>query len=260
MWAIGPLQYDYANFCEISSKDEKIFSTFKSDSRYSPIVSGVNQNQGQQYLEKLLNNKSDFIKSPNLQIAKMGDLFGKPVTFEYEKVGNISPVLLRYLSVLEELKKEFESLDNFSIVEIGAGFGDQCRLIQSFFKIKDYTIVDIPQALLLSKKYINGFGFEATPIKSDDVNQEIFNGFDLVISNYAISELSKDIQKIYLEKIIKNSKRGYITYNFLREDQSLEKPFSHREFKSELEKLGFSVKTYNENVRKSECEVLIWNS
>lgn len=36
---------------------------------------------------------------------------------------------------------------------------------------------------------------------------------DLFISNCAFSELNREIQKEYLEKVIMKSKRGYITWN-----------------------------------------------
>ena len=39
------------------------------------------------------------------------------------------------------------------------------------------------------------------------------NNYDLVISNYAFTELPRHIQEIYLEKVILNSRRGYIIYN-----------------------------------------------
>jgi hypothetical protein len=41
----------------------------------------------------------------------------------------------------------------------------------------------------------------------------------LVISNYAFSEISRDIQEIYVEKIIQKSKRGYITYNEINKSE-----------------------------------------
>jgi hypothetical protein len=37
--------------------------------------------------------------------------------------------------------------------------------------------------------------------------------YDLVISNYAFTELRREIQDVYLEKIILPSCRGYISYN-----------------------------------------------
>jgi len=37
--------------------------------------------------------------------------------------------------------------------------------------------------------------------------------YDLVLSNYAFTELPRAIQDVYLNKVILNSERGYITYN-----------------------------------------------
>jgi hypothetical protein len=37
--------------------------------------------------------------------------------------------------------------------------------------------------------------------------------YDLVISNYAFSELSRDLQKAYLDKVILRAKRGYMLCN-----------------------------------------------
>ena len=39
------------------------------------------------------------------------------------------------------------------------------------------------------------------------------NQYDLVISNYAFTELPREIQTVYYEKIISKSAKGYITYN-----------------------------------------------
>ena len=40
---------------------------------------------------------------------------------------------------------------------------------------------------------------------------------DLVISNYAFSELTRSVQEIYLQNLILKSARGYITWNSLSE-------------------------------------------
>ena len=37
--------------------------------------------------------------------------------------------------------------------------------------------------------------------------------FDLVISNYAFSELPRNLQEIYMNKVILNSRCGYLTMN-----------------------------------------------
>jgi hypothetical protein len=50
------------------------------------------------------------------------------------------------------------------------------------------------------------------------MNELTKQDYDLFISNYAFTELRREIQDVYLEKIIKNSKRGYITYNEITPD------------------------------------------
>ena len=45
------------------------------------------------------------------------------------------------------------------------------------------------------------------------INKEVPSNYDLVISNYAFSELPKDLQTVYIDKVLKKSKRGYLTMN-----------------------------------------------
>ena len=49
--------------------------------------------------------------------------------------------------------------------------------------------------------------------KTTTINEEIAEEYDLVISNYAFSELPKSLQIKYIEKVLIKSKRGYITMN-----------------------------------------------
>jgi hypothetical protein len=50
------------------------------------------------------------------------------------------------------------------------------------------------------------------------MNELAIDSYDLVISNYAFTELTREIQDVYLKKVILNSKRGYITYNEISPD------------------------------------------
>jgi hypothetical protein len=50
-------------------------------------------------------------------------------------------------------------------------------------------------------------------VRYKTMNELEIQNYDLVISNYAFSELPRSIQDVYLSKIILNSKKGYITFN-----------------------------------------------
>ncbi|MCP2727331.1 hypothetical protein NJ959_02445 [Symplocastrum sp. BBK-W-15] len=99
---------------------------------------------------------------------------------------------------------------------MGVGYGGLCRIIDSYFKqVKSYCLVDLAPVLKLAQKYLNHFQI-TTALSyqtSDALNPE--QKYDLVISNYAFTELRREIQYIYLEKVILNSCKGYITYNYI---------------------------------------------
>ena len=50
-------------------------------------------------------------------------------------------------------------------------------------------------------------------IKLVNFRKKVPASYDLFISNYAFTELPRRIQDIYLERVILNSVKGYITYN-----------------------------------------------
>ena len=125
--------------------------------------------------------------------------------------GLISPSTLRYVKVLSELESIFGSLANKKIVEIGIGYGGQSKLIMDYFNIDEYNFVDLPEVLGLTKKYLEKYDYKNLNYYTYDGLPE--KNYDIVISNYAFTECNKDIQKIYLEKIINKSKSGYITGN-----------------------------------------------
>ena len=143
---------------------------------------------------------------------KQNDEWGNPKLCEYSKIGKISPTTLRYIKVLSDLISFFGQLDDINICEIGVGYGGQCRIINSITSPSNYILVDIKPALMLTQKYLDKYVLNSVIkyITMDELGDECY---DLVISNYAFSELERSIQDVYLQKIILNSKKGYITYN-----------------------------------------------
>jgi hypothetical protein len=79
-------------------------------------------------------------------------------------------------------------------------------------KVKFATLFDLPIVSRLIERYLDSYllrgGYQATTI-----NKTIAADYDLVISNYAFSELPKEVQMAYVNKILRTSKRGYLTMN-----------------------------------------------
>lgn len=260
MWATTVNVNPYLEVCAKAVSSEEIFNKFKGEVAYRGIVTGVSELQGRQYFDKLKKSNSYFLSEEVLQKAKFADSIGSPVKFVYGDIGEISPTTLRYLNVMHELTKEFGKLNNFKVIEIGCGYGEQCQLINQFCEIQDYTVVDEPIVLSLVGKYIGRLGQPIPRMTScHEVKQLQSEEYDLVISNYAYSELNKDTQDVYFEKFVSRSRRGYMTYNALKNSPDRSKPYDYREFIEMLSQAGYNVKNYNENVTRSECEVIVWS-
>jgi hypothetical protein len=125
---------------------------------------------------------------------------------------------LRYLKVYIDLKKYFENLGQLKIVEIGVGFGGQSSLISLIEGPVSYIFYDIPPVLDLTKKFIDRMQLTGHFEFIDGRNPKPSRP-DLVISNYAFSELNRELQEIYLKNVIRYSPRGYITWNSLSADR-----------------------------------------
>lgn len=210
----------YPCFCELASHDDGVFARFRNDPIYKGVVETVSREAGLDYLNKILEqskalpfNFSGFMKN---------DLLGDPQIFTYRygflKLKNISfsPTTLRYIKVLVDLMDLFGSLNDMRIVEIGGGYGGQCSVISSFFKLAHYTIVDLDPCLKLTKKYLETLGVRGVSYANMHEFEEVNNRgvIDLVISNYAFSELSRSVQDEYVSKIISESSKGYFMCNF----------------------------------------------
>lgn len=163
----------------------------------------------------------------------------------------ICPSTLRYTKVLADLMK-FIRLDGLKIAEIGVGYGGQCRVINAVTKPKEYTLVYIKPALLLAQTYLDGYILPSL-MKYRTMNELKILNYDLVISNYAFSELKRDIQDVYLQKIILNSKHGYITYNEITPDE-------FRSYtKDELVEIITNAKIMEENPKTHEKNcIILW--
>lgn len=199
----------YPAFCYNAATDDDIFSTFRTNKVYTNVLEHVDYETGAKYLAQIILERDVFSRIDNL---KENDKFGGSVRVNYPEVSGISPSTLRYIKILTDLKRLFGSLCGLEICEIGVGYGGQCRIIEDYYDVKSYTLVDIPSALMLCRKYLNCFA--SLPknefLLPDDI---IPRKFDLVISNYAFTELRREIQDQYLQDIILNSSRGYIIYN-----------------------------------------------
>ena len=143
-----------------------------------------------------------------------------------------------------------------SIAEIGIGYGGQCRIIKSMFPDVKYTLFDLPEVLGLAERYLNNYDQYKSGIRYVDGGHiYIQDNYDMVISNYAFSELIPDVQDMYLDKVILRSKRGYITWN----SSSLNN-FGGYSVSELLEKIPGSFRIDEQPLTHPDNCIILWGS
>ena len=192
----------------IIDSDRKL-RRFRRIYNYREILEHLDYQMGMEYVTGLDSNKLRTIANhPNVVKA---DFLGKPRRFKYNGIGKISPTTLRYIATAFDIDSKIKLSKIETIVEIGAGYGGQINIINSLYPGKRYLVFDLPKV----QKLINYFLTSISPINvsMEDIRNYRSTKVDLVISNYAFSELPKELQVEYLETVISNSKNGYMLMN-----------------------------------------------
>jgi len=150
--------------------------------------------------------------------AKIGQtLLGNPVTLPGPSELQIN---LDHFFSIEEftfLNKNLHFDDIAHVLEIGAGFGRTAQaLIKLVRNIERYTIVDIPEVLSLSCRYLEKVLSEqefsklsfinAFDLRADDRQ---FGPLDLVINIDSFQEMTQETITFYLERIVRKARFFY---------------------------------------------------
>ena len=190
-------------------RNERNFRRFRRIYDYREILEHVDYNLGLRYLTKIKQTDSKLLE--NFDLFKDNDVLGKPRIHNFPRIGKTSPTTLRYVAVASEVKELFAGQEISNMVEIGAGYGGQALIFEKMSYFSKYKIFDLPDVQLLIAKYLANF--EVRGVSFPDIYNVNIVESDLVISNYAFSELPRNLQEIYLERVIKHAKNGYLLMN-----------------------------------------------
>tara|TARA_B100000886_G_C20383004_1_gene474759 strand:+ start:125 stop:952 length:828 start_codon:yes stop_codon:yes gene_type:complete len=214
----------YPDFCLKAAKNESYFKNFKRNIIYTQVLEHVSEKDGLKYqkeIDKLLQKESLQKYNQKLfSLAALNDSIGNPKKFFFQGRA-LSPTSLRYIKVALEIIDLIQGKKINSIVEIGGGYGGQALLLSPLLKKEGiYTIFDLEEVTKLIAKFASmTFIDNRISLKNKiDIEKE----YDLFISNYALSELTKTHANQYLKKVLSKSRHGYITYNNPGDNDSLE--------------------------------------
>jgi hypothetical protein len=195
--------------CIKIAESPELFNTFKQNHIFRHVIG--NDLLSKETADILYKNiETDLSILDKISVYKTNDIYGSPNLYDYPLTGNISPGTLYFLNILQSLKNHFGDISNFDIVEIGSGYGGQAKIILDH-SVKSYSMIDVLPTLNLCKKYLSAFEYEN--VNFYDSNVIPTNTYDLVISNWCLSEFDETGILNYIESVIRYCNNGYFLMN-----------------------------------------------
>lgn len=207
--------HEYLDICERAATTDA-FDRFRRDVNYMAILEHVSRRLGGDYLQLAAS-----AGLPNDVIERLAtDDTGSPLRYFYPGFGDapLSSTVLRYLKVATDVQRLFGDWAGWTIAEIGIGFGGQCRVMRELHTPGHYILFDLPPVLALAERYLSESGAGTSGLALVDGRDPQHAECDLLISNYAFSELTRPVQEMYLDRVIATARRGYVTYNQISPD------------------------------------------
>jgi putative sugar O-methyltransferase len=191
--------------------DEALLSNFRRKYDYREILEHVSFSLGKQYLDLIKYSMPDSYNQLLLENLR-NDSFGNPYRYKYSEKLCISPTTLRYIYTAIDIERTIGLGRNESVVEIGVGYGGQAAVLESLYKVSNYDAFDLPEVISLANVYLKKINSRIR-FDSRDIHRAQDKVWDIAISNYAFSELNKDLQIRYLGSILSKTSRGYMIMN-----------------------------------------------
>lgn len=206
----SPFITECAKICE----NEEMFQNFKRNGVFCGII--ANDVRDKRTSDSLYNKLKDTELFKDIDKYKSNDLYGNPVLYEYPSIGSISPGTLYFMDILNDILDKFGDISNLNVIEIGSGYGGQAKVLLDY-GVKSYTCVDVLEPLNLCKKYLGLFDYDNTSFittnELEKLDSPSFKKYELVISNWCLSEFDEYGMSYYVDKIIKNVDKGYFLMN-----------------------------------------------
>ena len=206
----------FPEFCYFAARHDDVFKNFKRNPVYTRVVEYLSPEVGQKCFEYIMRSNALRLSEDEWNFFLRSDSIGNPFIGEYtfgdwKIIG--SPSTLRYVKVLIDIVSLFD-VDKFkTVTEIGVGYGGQCRVLMNALPINRYNLVDLPEVLALTEKFLTALNQTGDLRYIDGTHLYHDAPCDFFISDYAFSELTKPAQDVYLKKIVSKAKAGYVTWD-----------------------------------------------
>lgn len=197
----------FAQVCLEAVSDESRFLVFKQNPYFNLLWENRTEEEGVEDI-KWIELHAPFVFE-HLEKLRAIDAIGSPRVYSYGEYGALSPYTLHLAAFSGEIAAHCGDLSGKRIVQIGAGYGGLCQVIQALFPVDSYTLIDLPEQLELAKKYLSCAGIEQVSYLTPDQLPEGIS-FDVLLSDQSFSEFNRHYQEIFVNKLFCHSHSGYV--------------------------------------------------
>jgi putative sugar O-methyltransferase len=209
---------EYLDACKKAVTDEYIFNSFKNMTGYQHILEHTSVEQAKIYSDKIIQliKKCNLDENEIIPASKANDFIGSPELTNFDNFGLISPSTLRYLLFALRLHEIVggEEIENF--LDIGGGYGGMALLANKILGAKNIYLNDLDEALALQEKYLAAHNVGS--VIESNIEMLEHKQFNVCVSTFAFSELTRKQRDAIKEKIFSNCKIIYLVCNFINNE------------------------------------------
>jgi len=210
----------WSKSCARNAADDARFARFRRGLLHRVIVEATPPAEARQHMARLLRQTPHYAGLFDKFVTL--DRIGAPTMTEFARNVWFAPNTARYMRYLSDCEMRFGNLDGATIVEIGIGFGGQCKVFFDRFAVGKYILIDLPGPIALARRVLTqllGAETVAERLIFLEAGREGAPAglppgrFDLAISTLAFSECHRSIQQGYIETVLSRARCGYIHRN-----------------------------------------------
>jgi hypothetical protein len=200
---------DWPRACEALANGTWTSGKFRRTHAVRQVVETLGPVDGRHFAKWIRHNAPEYLRDK--RIAEI-DAWGDPIRWAAALLDTpraFSPTTLRFLAHALWLKREGFVREGGTVVEIGVGFGGLAAM-NSIVSRATTIMIDLPPVIDAAMLQMNELGLgkfaSIDHVKAADQDA-------CFISNYAFTELSRELQDKYADQFIRHSNRGVILSN-----------------------------------------------
>lgn len=174
------------------------------------VVETVGITEARHYAARIREWAAGWLDHPQVRAI---DDWGDPIRCPAILLGTsraFSPTTLRYLATALWLKRSGKLPPNSEILEIGVGFGGLAAM-NALVSGSTTVLVDLPQVEQAAVRMMHELGMGEHVVRSTSLGNT--DTVQLLVSNYAFSELSSSLQDDYLRDHLTRARHGAMVSN-----------------------------------------------